>query len=184
MRRTCFLVVLACTLVTFQAFAADFHVTSPGLHENGTLPARYVFNAFGCTGDNISPQLSWHGEPTGTKSFAVTVYDPDAPTGSGWWHWLVFNIPKNVHQLVENSGNPGKGLMPKGAIQARTDFGTSGYGGACPPAGSPHHHYQFTVWALDVDHLPLASDATGAMLGFNLHAHVLAKAKLTVVYGR
>jgi Raf kinase inhibitor-like YbhB/YbcL family protein len=167
-----------------SALAGNFELTSQSLQKNGTLPFRQVFNGFGCTGDNLSPDLSWHGEPAGTKSFAITVYDPDAPTGSGWWHWLVFNIPGDIHSLLENSGNPEKGLMPKQAIQARTDFGTSGYGGACPPAGTQKHRYQFTVWALDVEQLPLTADTTGAMLGFNLRQHVLAQAELTVTYGR
>lgn len=184
MKRTHFLVAVALLFCTSSAFAGDFQLTGPSLQANGTLPARHVLNGFGCTGENLSPQLSWQGEPAGTKSFALTVYDPDAPTGSGWWHWLVFNIPSDIHSLAENSGNPEKDLMPKQAIQAKTDFGTPGYGGACPPAGNPSHRYQFTVWALDVDQLPLTADTSGAMLGFNLRQHMLKKADLTVTYGR
>ncbi len=184
MKRMYLCVVLALVFFTTGAFAAGFTVTSRDLKANGIMSARYVYKGFGCKGGNISPQLTWHGEPAGTKSFAVTVYDPDAPTGSGWWHWLVFNIPKDVHSLAEDSGNPARDMMPKGVIQARTDFGTVGYGGACPPAGDKAHRYQFTVWALDVEHLPLTADASGAMLGFNLHGHALAKAELMVTYGR
>jgi Raf kinase inhibitor-like YbhB/YbcL family protein len=171
-------------VLTASAQAGDFRLTSPGLEPNAALTARHVFNGFGCTGDNLSPQLSWQGEPAGTKSFAVTVYDPDAPTGSGWWHWLVFNIPKEAHSLAEGSGSPGTGTMPRQAIQARTDFGTPAYGGACPPPGDPKHRYQFVVWALNVEQLSLDAESSGAMLGFNLRQHVLAKAELTFTYAR
>ncbi len=184
MSRTCFFVVLACIFFATPVLAGDFKVTSTDLQVNGLLPVRHVYNGFGCRGNNISPQLSWQGEPAETKSFAVTVFDPDAPTGRGWWHWLVFNIPKNVHSLVENSGNPERGLMPAGVIQGTTDFGTKGYGGACPPAGSPSHRYQFTVWALDVEHLPLTSSVSGARLESDLNSHSLGRAELTVTYGR
>jgi hypothetical protein len=178
--------LIACALVfgATSALAGDFQLTSSSLQANGTMPGRHIFNSFGCTGDNLSPQLSWQGEPEGTRSFAVTVYDPDAPTGSGWWHWLVFNIPSDMHSLPENSGNPEKGLLPQQTVQARTDFGTPGYGGACPPAGDSNHHYRFIVWALDVDQLPLTADSSGAMIGFNLRQHMLGKAELTVIYGR
>ena len=184
MKRTLYLAAFTLLCWNPLAMAGDFQLTGATLQPNGTLPSQHVFNSFGCTGGNLSPQLSWTKEPPGTKSFALTVYDPDAPTGSGWWHWLVFNIPSDVHGLLENSGNPEKGLMPKQAIQARTDFGTPGYGGACPPAGSPDHRYQVTVWALDIDQLPLTADSSGAMLGFYLYQHLLEKAELTVVYGR
>ena len=179
---------LTCTVLFILAVSAhavgEFRVTSPSLSANGDLPARHVFNGFGCTGDNRSPQLSWQGEPDGTKSFAVTVYDPDAPTGSGWWHWLVFNIPRDVHSLAEGSGQPGAATMPRQAIQARTDFGAPGYGGACPPPGDRKHRYQFTIWALDVEQLPLTETSSGAMLGFHLRQHALAKAELTATYAR
>ncbi|MEN8188438.1 MAG: YbhB/YbcL family Raf kinase inhibitor-like protein [Thermodesulfobacteriota bacterium] len=140
-----------------------------------------VLNGFGCSGDNISPQLDWSGEPAGTKSFAVTVYDPDAPTGSGWWHWVVFNIPADINRLAKGIT---KKNMAQGAIQSRTDFGSPGYGGACPPAGDKPHRYTFTIWALDVDSLSLGREATAAMVGFFLHQHQLAKAELTVTFGR
>lgn len=143
-----------------------------------------MYNDFGCTGTNISPELNWSGEPVETKSFAITVYDPDAPTGSGWWHWLVFNIPAAVHNLAADSGNLDKGHLPAGSVQSRTDFGKSGYGGACPPAGDAPHRYQFTVWALDIAELPLDQNVSGAMVGFFLHQHQLGKASITVTYCR
>lgn len=184
MGKRLYLAPLFLLYLTSTAMAGDFQLTSTSFQANGTLSSRQVLNGFGCTGENVSPQLSWQGEPAGTKSFAITVYDPDAPTGSGWWHWLVFNLASDTHSLPEDSGNPKNNLMPSPAVQARTDFGTPGYGGACPPAGNPSHRYQFTVWALDVEQLPLAADSSGAMLGFNLRQHMLDKAELTATYGR
>src|SRR5471032_2054390 len=116
------------------AHGADFTLSSSDIAEGKTLSSHHVFQGFGCVGDNRSPQLSWHGAPAGTKSYAVTVYDPDAPTGSGWWHWVVYNIPADVTELPAGAGNAG-GQLPAGAAQGHTDFGTSGFGGACPPAG-------------------------------------------------
>jgi Raf kinase inhibitor-like YbhB/YbcL family protein len=124
--------------------------------------------------------------PSATKSFAVSIYDPDAPTGSGWWHWVVFNLPAATTSLPKGAGDVKKKLMPKGAIQSRTDFGADGYGGPCPPAGDKPHHYQITVFAVDVDKLPDAKNdmASAALVGFDLHFHTLAKATLTGLYGR
>lgn len=171
-------------MVAAQAMGAGFILSSPQLEQGGTLAMEQVFNGFGCTGANISPELNWSGAPAGTKSFAVTVYDPDAPTGSGWWHWLVFNIPATVHSLASDSGNPEKGLLPPGSVQSRTDYGKPGYGGACPPAGDKPHRYRFTLWALDTPELPLGQDVSAAMVGFYLNQHQLATAALTVTYGR
>lgn len=171
-------------MAAVQAMAADFTMNSPQLEKGGTMAMEQVFNGFGCIGANISPELNWSGAPAGTKSFAVTVYDPDAPTGSGWWHWLVFNIPATVHTLAKGSGNPERGQLPPGSVQSRTDYGKPGYGGACPPAGDKPHRYQFTIWALDTPELPLGPDVSAAMVGFYLHQHQLARASLTVTYGR
>lgn len=166
------------------AFAQDFILKSPQLKQDAQLNAEQVYFGFGCTGKNISPALSWEGAPGNTKSFCVTVYDPDAPTGSGWWHWIIFNIPADVKSLPENAGDPASGLAPKAAIQSRTDFGKPGYGGACPPAADKPHRYQFTVYALDIEKLPLDADASAAMIGFNLNNHTLAKSTITVYYSR
>lgn len=167
-----------------KAAGADFVLQSPQLQPNGTMALAQVYKGFGCKGENVSPQLTWHNPPQNTKSFAVTVYDPDAPTGSGWWHWVIFNIGADVDSLAANAGNPASGKAPAGSVQCRSDYGTLGYGGACPPVGDKPHHYIFTVFALDVDKLPLDEKATPAMVGFNLHAHTIAKATLTVYYGR
>ncbi len=164
--------------------AADFHVSSPVMKDKGTIANEQVFNGFGCTGGNTSPELIWQNAPKDTKSFAVTVYDPDAPTGSGWWHWLIFNIPPSTTKLPANSGKPDSGLAPKGSIQSMTDFGQPGYGGPCPPQGDKPHRYIFTVYALKVDLLPLRAEASGAMVGYYLHQNTLAKAMFTAHYGR
>ncbi|MEF9898156.1 MAG: kinase inhibitor [Pseudomonas sp.] len=176
------LIVLSLPLA-FAANAAEFTLTSSDITEGKPLTVHQVFQGFGCEGGNISPQLSWSGAPNGTKSFAITVYDPDAPSGSGWWHWTVVNMPPSTMALKAGVGSPA-GKLPAGAIQGRTDFGQPGFGGACPPVGDKPHHYQFTVWALKVDKLPLDEQSSGAMVGFMLNANVLAKAKLTATYGR
>lgn len=166
-----------------MATAADFTLTSPELKDGGTLPMANVFNGMGCTGQNISPELKWDHAPAGTKSFALTVYDPDAPTGSGWWHWTVFNIPADAKGLAKGAGGH-EGQLPRGAAQGRTDFGKPGYGGACPPPGDKPHHYIFTLFALKTDKLDLNSDSSGAMVGYMTNANMLGKASLTVTYGR
>lgn len=181
MKRICYLCILTILLACTPSFAGTFSLTSPQLSPGGLMNNEQVLNGFGCTGENISPQLDWSGEPSATKSFALTVYDPDAPTGSGWWHWVMFNIPADVHTLVKGVS---EGKLPAGTVQSRTDFGSPGYGGACPPVGNKPHRYQFTLWALDTDTLPLDQNAPAAMVGFYLNKHQLGKASLTVLYGR
>jgi Raf kinase inhibitor-like YbhB/YbcL family protein len=170
-------ILISALLSCSGAFAADFQLNSVDIKANTPMPKQQEFNGFGCSGGNISPQLQWKGAPAGTKSFAVTVYDPDAPTGSGWWHWGVVNIPAQVQSIAAGS-------VPAGALETRTDYGTSGYGGACPPAGDKVHHYVHTVWALDVEQLPLDANASGALVGYMLNQHLLGKAQLTATYQR
>ncbi len=165
------------------ADAKGMKLTSADLKAGGTIANEQVFNGFGCTGQNISPALSWSGAPEKTKSFALTVYDPDAPTGSGWWHWVIFDIPAAAKSLVKNAGDPKANLAPAGSVQSRTDFGAPGWGGPCPPQGDKPHRYIFTIYALDVEHLDATADAAAALVGFNLHFHTLAKASLTAKYG-
>jgi len=169
-----------------SVFAAEeeFTLISPTIKPNAVLSIDQVFNGFGCTGKNISPALKWSGEPAKTKSFAVTVYDPDAPTGSGWWHWVVYNIPADVHELAEGAGDASGKRLPPGAVQGRTDFGTAGFGGACPPEGDKPHRYIFQVYALKVEKLDLPAEASAAMVGFMLNANKLAVAKFTAQYRR
>ena len=176
--------VFACAVAAGGARAQTFTLSSPDVSEGGTLASAQVYKGLGCTGDNVSPELTWSGAPAGTKSFALTVYDPDAPTGSGWWHWLILNIPPSVTKLAKNAGNPAAKLAPKMSIETRTDFGTPGYGGPCPPKGDAPHHYIFTVFALDADKLPVDAKASAVVVGSNLHSHTLAKATLTATYGR
>jgi Raf kinase inhibitor-like YbhB/YbcL family protein len=164
--------------------ALAFEFTSPEVPPGSTLDHRQVYNGFGCDGENISPRLVWKDAPADTRSFAVTVFDPDAPTGSGWWHWVIFNIPKNVNELPANAGNPKSGLAPKGSVQSLSDFGKPGFGGACPPVGDKPHRYIFTLYALKVDKLPLDKSATPAMVSFSLNANSLARASFTARYGR
>jgi len=146
----------------------------------GKIADAQVFNSGGCTGQNVSPALSWSGAPKGTKSFAVSMYDPDAPTGSGFWHWWVADLPADTTGLPKGAGS-GTGL-PAGAIQVRNDFGAVGYGGPCPPKGRPHH-FQITVYALDVDKLGVDANVSAAVMGLDVHGHTLAKATLTGLYG-
>lgn len=166
------------------AATGDFRLSSPELSSGGRLEARHVFNGFGCTGGNTSPALSWSGAPAGTKSFAVTVYDPDAPTGSGWWHWVIVDLPATTTALPAGTGDASGAKVPRGALQLNTDYGKPGYGGACPPAGDAPHRYVFTLYALKVDKLGVDPAATAAMAGFMLNANALAKASFTVYYGR
>lgn len=167
-----------------QTAQPAFKLTSKEVAANATIGAPQVFNGMGCTGQNTSPGLSWTGVPTGTKSFALTVYDPDAPTGSGWWHWVVYNIPATAKSLAAGAGDPKKNLLPAGAVQGNTDFGAPGYGGPCPPAGDKPHHYIFTLYALKVDKMDIPASATAAYVGFNIHGNMLAKATFTATYGR
>ena len=176
---------LAASLGIAGAARADgFTLTSPDIPEGATIQNEQVFNSFGCTGQNLSPRLSWSGAPANTKSYALTIYDPDAPTGSGFWHWVVFNIPAKTTQLAKNAGDTHHSRLPRGATQSRTDYGIAGYGGPCPPPGDKPHHYIITLHALDVDKLPLNKDTTAAVVGFNLHFHTIASATLTGLYGR
>lgn len=182
--RVAFVAAVASALSSAAAQTGKLTLTSPDIKAGGTIPNAQVFNGMDCTGNNISPALSWSGAPANTKSFALTVYDPDAPTGSGWWHWVVYNIPANATKLASGAGDPAKKLLPTGAVEGYTDFGQPGYGGPCPPKGDKPHHYHFALYALDVDKIQVPANATAAMVGFNLHAHQLAKAELTALYGR
>ncbi|MEY4591858.1 MAG: hypothetical protein RIR18_753 [Pseudomonadota bacterium] len=175
---------LAALVATTPAQAASFTVTSNTISPNQNLSIDQVYNGFGCYGRNISPEISWQNAPAGTKSFAITAYDPDAPTGSGWWHWVVYNIPGNTRTVPENAGIADSTSLPTGSVQGRTDFGTSAYGGACPPPGDKPHRYVFTVHALKVERLELPADATAALIGYMINANRLGKASLTARFSR
>ena len=183
-RRRGALSLAAACAVALSPAAHAFDVTSADMRDHGTLSGRQVLNGFGCTGSDTSPQLAWSDPPPGTQSFAVTLYDPDAPTGSGWWHWVVYDIPADVRSLRAGAGDAESGGLPIGARHGRNDFGTDKFGGACPPAGDKPHRYIVTVTALKVAHLPLPAGPSGAMVGFMVGANRLGSATLTATYGR
>jgi len=175
------LLMLLCVSAV-QAHA--FNLTSPDIADARVLGNAQVLKGHGCVGANLSPALNWANAPAGAKSFAVTVYDPDAPTGSGWWHWVVFDIPATATGLPAGAGTADGRALPQGSIQSRTDFGQPGFGGACPPKGDAPHRYQFTVYALDVPKLGLDPNASAALVGFMLRQHTLAKASILSLYQR
>jgi len=175
--------ILAFILTATPLFSQNtFTLSSNTLGGEATITEE--FNGFGCTGKNQSPQLSWKNVPKGTKSFAITLYDPDAPTGSGWWHWLAFDIPLNIDELVVNAGNPKLNLMPKGTIQSTTDYGKKGYGGPCPPEGHGLHQYIITVYALKTKNLGLDENANPARVAYYLWNNTIAKASIVSYYQR
>jgi Raf kinase inhibitor-like YbhB/YbcL family protein len=165
-------------LLLVSASASAFELKSNDLKPHAKIPDEYVFNGMSCTGKNVSPELHWSGAPKDTKSFAVTVYDPDAPTGSGWWHWIVINIPATTTSLE-------KGWKSNGTngTEIASDFGQPGYGGPCPPPGKPHH-YIFTVYALKTAKLDVPAGATHAVARFMILANTIKKASFTAEYGR
>lgn len=174
--------IISYLLLCFSASAQTFTLKSNDL--GGQASNQQAFNSFGCKGENISPQLSWSNAPSGTKSFAVTIFDTDAPTGSGWWHWLIFDIPANVKELKSGAGNVSLKIAPAGAIQSITDFKIFGYGGPCPPEGSKPHKYIVTIYALKKDKLGLDKTANPALVGFSLEQNAIAKASLVFYYKR
>jgi hypothetical protein len=164
-----------------------FTVRSDSFKDGDYLAKDHILSAdygFGCEGGNKSPHLAWSGAPSDTMSFAVTCFDPDAPTGSGFWHWLVVNIPPDVTELALDAGNPKVQKLPKEALQTRTDFGAPGYGGPCPPPGDHPHRYLFTVFAVGADSLPVTADTSAAIIGFQLNFNTLAKAAIMGLYKR
>lgn len=182
MFKSIFIFLLAFLLNLSLIGQRSFTLESNTLGGNSTSVEE--FNGFGCTGENTSPQLSWSNAPEGTKSFAITMYDPDAPTGSGWWHWVVFDIPSNVNSLLKNAGNIEKELMPKDAIQSLTNYGVPGYRGPCPPENHGFHQYIITVHALKVDKLGLDKNTNPAIVGYYLWNNTIAKASIVTYYER
>jgi Raf kinase inhibitor-like YbhB/YbcL family protein len=154
----------------------SFSLTSEDIADGEEMPQPQVSGKMGAGGADRSPQLSWSGFPAETKSFAVTMYDPDAPTTSGYWHWVLANVPASVTSLAAGAADDG---IPEGAVQLRNDAGFAGYLGAAPPAGHGPHHYAVAVHALDVEHIDLTEDSTPASLGFKMFGHTVARAVLT-----
>jgi Raf kinase inhibitor-like YbhB/YbcL family protein len=178
------LLISVLLMISSISHASEFSVSSPSISPNSTLSLMHVFNGFGCQGKNLSPELNWTNAPKDTQSFALTVYDPDAPTGSGWWHWLVYNLPANVTHLAAGAGTSAGNLLPSAAKQGRNDFGSYDFGGACPPVGNPAHRYILTLYALNTATLKIPADASAAMIGFMIQSHQLAKTQLTAKYSR
>ncbi len=177
MLRTSILASMMVVGTLTSSFASEiFQLSSPDVTEGQKLNEAQVFQGFGCEGGNIAPTLSWTGAPEGTESFAVTVYDPDAPTGSGWWHWFAFNIPADVTELS------GRAPLNTSVIELSNDYGVKGFGGACPPPGEMHR-YAFTVHALSTK-LELDHTASNALAGFMINANSLASSTITAVYNR
>ncbi len=167
------------------ARAVPFSLRSSDIPAGGTIGLRQVFDGFGCTGANISPALAWSGPPAGTRSFALLVHDPDAPTGgSGWWHWLLLDLPAGLRGLPSGAGSAGGAGLPAGARQIRTDYGIPGWGGPCPPVGDSPHRYVFTLHALKVAKLEVPEGASAALAGYMVNANSLGTATFTGFYGR
>lgn len=161
-----------------------FQLSSQSIKPASTIGEEFIFDGGGCNGKNRSPDLSWSGAPAGTKSFALTVFDPDAPTGSGWWHWLVVNIASTVTSLAGGAGSADGQSLPSGAVQTRNDYGSVGYGGPCPPPGDKPHRYVFTLHALKVPRIDVEPQFSGAMVGFMINQNVIAKTQLIAYYAR
>ncbi|TVQ49805.1 MAG: YbhB/YbcL family Raf kinase inhibitor-like protein [Gammaproteobacteria bacterium] len=164
--------------------AADFRLTSPEFEDGGLLAEHHVFAGFGCSGDNRSPALAWSDPPEGTASFALLVHDPDAPIASGWWHWVMIDIPAETRSLPANAGDPDAGLAPAGSREIVTDFGVPGWGGPCPPEGREPHHYNFTLVALNTPSLEIPEGASTALVAFLVEGAKLGEARLTGRYQR
>ena len=159
-----------------------FDLTSSDIKNGKPMTTDQEYKGMGCKGANLSPALEWKNPPAGTLSYAVTVYDPDAPTGSGWWHWVVYDIPATATSLP--TGAVVKAALPAGAKQGRNDFSERNFGGACPPTGDKPHHYIFTVHALKVEKLGVPDDASAALVGYMIQSNRLGLAKLMATYSR
>jgi len=165
--------------------ATAFKVTSKAYAAGATMPHALSYNGYGCTGDNASPDLHWSGAPVGTRSFALAMWDPDAPHPGGWWHWVAFDIPASARGLSSSAGDPKKSLVPSGAVQATNDFKSTGYDGPCPPVGDKPHRYVLTLYALNLARVAHAGPATtGPELQSRIKGHVLASAVLIGRFGR
>ena len=179
MKRLLTLMVVVASFGAVASAEGKFELTS-NLKPGQSIPADYYANVFGCTAKSLSPTLEWKNEPAGTKSFAITFYDKDAPTGSGFWHYVLFDVPANIHKI--ETGDLTAGKIPAGSVESMTDAGKPGYFGPCPPIGRKHT-YIYTVYALKTDKLGVPTTSTPAYVGFNLWGNTLSKASFTVTAG-
>lgn len=170
--------------LSVSAFAGSLTLSSQDISQGKLMDKSQEFVGFGCSGANLSPQLTWENVPKNTKSFAITAYDIDAPTDSGWWHWQVVNIRANVMTLANNAGSTTEDLLPAGSMQIQNDYGSRGYGGVCPPAGYGVHHYRFTIHALSVEKLNLPDDASGALTSYMINANSIESSTIESLYKR
>jgi len=184
MRRLFKFVSVLSLVISIPALASSLTLSSEDIAHGEFMSKAQEFNGFGCSGSDLSPQLKWSNIPKGTKSFAITAYDPDAPTGSGWWHWQAVNIPVTVTELARDAGSTQQDKMPAGTMQIQSDFGSRGFGGACPPAGHGVHHYRFTIHALSVEKLDLPANASGALTGYMINANTIESSTIEALYKR
>lgn len=164
--------------------ADNFTLSSHDIASGEMMNKAQEFKGFGCDGGDLSPHLKWSNAPKGTKSFALTAYDPDAPTGSGWWHWQVINIPVNVSEIPTGAGHGKNNTMPAGSMQIENDYGSASFGGACPPEGHGIHHYRFKIHALSVEKIELPANASGALAGYMINANTIESSTIESLYKR
>lgn len=170
--------------ISVSAFAGSLTLSSDDIAQNEFMTKAQEFNGFGCDGDDLSPHLTWSNAPEGTKSFAITAYDPDAPTGSGWWHWQIVNIPKNVNEIATGAASKKTDVAGQGSMHIENDYGRKAFGGACPPSGHGVHHYRFTIHALSVEKLDLPANASGALAGYMINANTIESNTIEALYKR
>ena len=170
--------------ISVSAFAGSLTLSSHDIAQGEFMTKAQEFNGFGCDGGDLSPHLKWSNAPKGTKSFAITAYDPDAPTGSGWWHWQIVNIPKNVTEIATGAGSKKTDIAGQGSMHIDNDYGSKAFGGACPPSGHGVHHYRFTIHALSVDKLELPENASGALAGYMINANTIESNTIESLYKR
>lgn len=184
MRHTFRLISALLLGISTSAFAESLSLSSNDISHGEFMTKKHEFTGFGCSGEDLSPHLKWSNAPEGTKSFAITAYDPDAPTGSGWWHWQIVNISKNVTEISTGAGSTKQNLAPAGSMQIKNDFGSRGFGGACPPQSHGVHHYRFTIHALSVEKLELPEGASGALAGYMINANTIETSTIESLYKR
>ena len=179
------LAALSAAAIAADKPAARFELHSPDAQLKVGMPMVYVANEFGCTGGNTSPPLAWRNAPAGTRSFVVTLFDRDErSTPSGWWHWVLYDIPANVDHLAAGAGAENGKTLPPGALHGRTDLGNAAYHGPCPDKGDPPHRYVFTIYALGIDKLPVSAGSSGAMVTSTTRDSLLGKAVFVAHFAR
>jgi Raf kinase inhibitor-like YbhB/YbcL family protein len=177
------LCVVATRLTGLTAGAEAFQVNVAKLKANDVVPARFVYNHSGCSGENISPEISWSGVPASAKSLAIVVWDQDAPVSGGFYHWVIVNLPVETKKLVEGAGNVASRKAPNGSIQLLNDWGETGYGGPCPP-GNSRHRYHFIVYALSAQQLPVTAQSKISEATAAIKKSTVASAEQVLVYGK